>query len=213
MSSCRTWSRWPPGDLTAANFRSLEASKFLLSETDPNRLGPCAAEVTFVGRSNVGKSTLLNALCGCKHLAHVSSRPGRTRTINVFDAGKDRWLVDLPGYGFATGPKWERDGREAMITGYLTGRASLRMVFALIDAEVGPTELDLRMVEWLKANRLPWRAVATKSDRVKKSRAAARRLEAAGALDLKPEELAWVCAKEGYGLGELRNAVLILLNS
>ena len=169
--------------------------------------------MTFVGRSNVGKSTLLNALCGGKDLARVSSLPGRTRTINVFDAGEDRWLVDLPGYGFATGPSSERAGWEAMVSGYLTGRSSLRMVFALVDAEVGPTELDLRMVEWLKANRLPWRAVATKTDQVKKSRASVRRGEVAAALGLAPKELAWVCAKEGFGMGELRSAVCALLSS
>ena len=86
----------------------LDNVRYLLSETDPGRLGPCLAEVAFVGRSNVGKSTLLNSICR-RSLASVSSTPGRTRAINVFLAGHDRWLVDLPGYGFASGPREERD--------------------------------------------------------------------------------------------------------
>lgn len=190
----------------------LDGVKFLLSETDPGGLGPCPAEVTFVGRSNVGKSSLLNAVCR-KELARVSSSPGRTRTINVFEAGRDRWLVDLPGYGFAAGPQAERDGWGAMIETYLTGRPGLRMVFALVDAKVGPTKLDLAMLKWLQAKGLPWSAVATKADQVKASRAAGQRRDAAHAMGLQPEDLAWVSAQEGLGLRELRGAVAALLGS
>ena len=85
-----------------------EKVTFLLSETEAKRLPEIGGEAAFVGRSNVGKSSLLNALCR-KDLARVSNTPGRTRTINVFTAGKDRWLVDLPGYGFAKGKREERD--------------------------------------------------------------------------------------------------------
>lgn len=190
----------------------LQGLRFLKSETDPARLGPCAAEVSFVGRSNVGKSSLLNAVCR-QTLARVSNTPGRTRTINVFAAPGDRWLVDLPGYGFAAGPEAEREAWAAMIEGYLAGRPSLRMVFALVDAKVGPTKLDLSMLDWLEAAGLPWCAVATKTDQVKPSRAALRRREVAHALGLQPEELGWLSAAKGSGVAELRGAVCALLSA
>ena len=188
----------------------LETGAYLLSETDPGRLAPCAAEVAFIGRSIAGKSALLNAVCR-RDMARVSKTPGRTRAINVFQVGQDRWLVDLPGYGFAVGTEAERAGWGPMIEGYLKSRPSLRMIFALIDAKVGPTRLDLRMVEWLQSYDLPWRPVASKADQVKKSHAQARRREAAHAMGLQPEDLAWVSAQDGSGLRELRNEVVALL--
>lgn len=187
---------------------SLSAARYLLSETDPRKLGPSAAEIAFVGRSNVGKSTLLNALCG-KDLARVSSTPGRTRVINVFAVAEGRWLVDLPGYGYAQGKPEERAGWGAMIEGYLTRRSGLRMVLVLVDAKVGPTPLDFSMLQWLQAKRLPWRVVATKADQVRSTQALARRRELAQAVGA--SDLAWVSAEKDLGLRELRAEVGALL--
>lgn len=189
---------------------SLDDAKYYISETDPRRLGPSLAEITFVGRSNVGKSTLLNAICR-KDLARVSNTPGRTRTLNVFLVGKDRWLVDLPGYGFARGPREERAGWGPMIENYLTGRPTLKMVFCLIDAKVGPTKLDFEMLDWLDSKGLPWRAVATKADQVQSSRAVLHRRDIARAMDLEPERLAWVSAQKNIGVRELRAEAAALL--
>lgn len=189
----------------------LDDVKFLVSESVPERLPPSLAEVAFVGRSNVGKSTLLNALCR-KDLARVSATPGRTRLINVFLAGKDRWLVDLPGYGFALGTKAERLGWEAMVEAYLSTRPSLRMVLLLVDAKVGPTRLDQEMAASLRARQLPWRAVATKADQVKASRVAIQKSDAAAVLKIAPEALSWVSADTGLGIRALGGEITTFLS-
>ncbi|MEK7234465.1 MAG: ribosome biogenesis GTP-binding protein YihA/YsxC [Elusimicrobiota bacterium] len=189
---------------------ALDAVRFLLGDTDPGKLGPSLAEVAFVGRSNSGKSTMINALCR-KDLANTSSTPGRTRTINVYEAAPRRRIVDLPGYGFAAGPAASRAGWGAMIEGYLMGSKTLAAVFVLVDAKLGPTKLDLDMLRWLQAESLPWRVVATKTDQVKSSRASVRRREVAHAVGMAPQAMAWVSSRAGTGIGELRNEVAKLI--
>jgi len=186
--------------------------KFVTSASDVKQLGVCHAEVAFVGRSNVGKSSLLNALAMQTQLARVSKTPGRTRLINVFLTGPDRWVVDLPGYGYAAGPKAESATWRTMIEGYLLGRRSLRMVFVLVDAEVGPTKLDHQMIDWLRHAELPCRIVATKADQVKPSRQLAQRRDVAAAFGLQPGDIAWASSSKGTGIADLRNEVAALLN-
>ena len=189
---------------------AIEAAQYLISETDSSRLAACANEVTFVGRSNVGKSSLINSLCR-KDIAKVSGTPGRTRTINVYAVSHDRWIVDLPGYGYASGPKSETKGWTAMIEGYLKGRSSLRMIFTLIDAKVGPTKLDVAMIDWLREVGLPYRVVATKCDQVKAAKTFAQRRGIAQALGLESNQISWVSALKGVGMPELRGEVSSLL--
>jgi GTP-binding protein len=186
--------------------------RFLVSASDAGQLGVCHAEVAFVGRSNVGKSSLLNAVAQHRQLAKVSKTPGRTRLINVFLVGADRWVVDLPGYGYASGPKEERASWQVMVEGYLKGRKSLKMVFVLIDAEVGPTVLDLQMLDWLRANALPHRAVATKADRVKPSRRLTQRKDVTAKLGLHPGDIAWASSTKGDGIAELRGEIAGILD-
>jgi len=190
----------------------LKDARFVTSASTVKTLGVCHAEVAFVGRSNVGKSSLLNALCFQKGLAKTSKTPGRTRLINVFLTGPDRWIVDLPGYGFATGPAKERATWQEMIESYLTGRRSLRMVYVLVDAEVGPTRLDLQMLDWLRSQDLPYRVVATKADQVKPSRQLAQRRDVAAVLGLATNDIAWVSAEKGTGIPDLRMEVAGILD-
>jgi GTP-binding protein len=192
--------------------RPLTDVRFLLSASDVSQLGVCHAEVAFVGRSNVGKSSLLNSLAGQKKLARVSKTPGRTRLINVFVTGPDRWIVDLPGYGYAAGSAKERSSWQGMLEGYLTRRESLRVIFVLVDAEVGPTKLDHQMIEWLQSIERSSRIVATKVDKVKSSRQQARRREVAAALGLLAHDVAWVSSAKGTGITELREELGALLD-
>jgi GTP-binding protein len=133
-------------------------------------------EIAFVGRSNVGKSSMINALTGRRKLVRVSNTPGRTRTLNFFDAvlekdGQRRTvrLADLPGYGFARVSRAERAGWEMMITSYLERRTSLRGVVAIVDAEVGATEEDVRTLAYLVGAGRRVLVAATKLDRIGKS--------------------------------------------
>lgn len=123
-------------------------------------------EIAFIGRSNVGKSTLLNVLLNRKGLAKVSKSPGKTRTINFFDVNGELYFVDLPGYGFAKVSKELRRNWEAALTGYLRNRPQLKLVLALFDARHEPTEADRDLLALLDTTRAPTLLVATKIDKV-----------------------------------------------
>lgn len=164
-------------------------------------------ELAMLGRSNVGKSSLINALAHRKSLAKTSKAPGATRLINVYELdpeGSGRWLVDLPGYGYAKAAKSEQKQWARMIEEYLTDRTELLAGILLIDGAIGPTALDLQTIDWLRHIELPYRLVATKADKVKPSKRGARRRELAGKLDVDPEDALWVSATTGTGIPDLR---------
>ncbi|HHW61734.1 MAG TPA: YihA family ribosome biogenesis GTP-binding protein [Syntrophomonadaceae bacterium] len=127
---------------------------------------PELPEIAIVGRSNVGKSSLINKLCNRRNLAKSSSTPGKTRTINYYLINQSWYLVDLPGYGFARVSKAERDQWGNMIETYLSSRQSLRGVIMLLDMRHEPGELDIMMKEWLQYHEIPILIVATKADKV-----------------------------------------------
>ena len=126
---------------------------------------PDKPEYAFVGRSNVGKSTLINMLTGRRSLAKTSSKPGKTRLINYFLINGEWYLVDLPGYGYAYRSKKEREGWAKMIREYLLKRKSLLSTFLLIDTRVPPQDSDLEYISWFGANQLPLVLVFTKTDK------------------------------------------------
>ncbi len=126
---------------------------------------PDRPEVVFVGRSNVGKSSLINMVTG-RNIARVSKEPGRTRTINYFLLEDSVYLVDVPGYGFARVPKEEQERWKEMMERYFTERKdNIRMVFLLVDAVAGLQRLDRQMVEWLELIGVPFTVVLTKTDK------------------------------------------------
>lgn len=138
-------------------------------------------QVAFSGRSNVGKSSLINSLLGRKNLARVSSAPGKTITVNFYDVDKKLFLVDLPGYGFAKRAPEEKAKWSALTDGYFTKNPNLsriRLVIQLVDSRIGTTEDDCTMLSYLASSALPFLVVATKSDKLNATerRAAEERL-------------------------------------
>ena len=123
-------------------------------------------EFAFIGRSNVGKSSLLNMLAGEQGLARVSATPGFTKLINIFTMNKSWRLVDLPGYGYAYGARRQRARFNQAVAEYLEHRANLCLVFALIESALPPQEIDLKFVEWLVRHAVPFVLVFTKTDKV-----------------------------------------------
>jgi GTP-binding protein len=140
-------------------------------QTSAPNLASCPAsqlrEFAFIGRSNVGKSSLLNMLAGAKGLARVSATPGHTQLINFFSMDGNWTLVDLPGYGYAKTDRTERDRFQKMIAGYLSGRENLAGVFVLIDPRHPPQQIDLEFVQWLLEESVPFALVFSKADMVK----------------------------------------------
>ena len=133
-------------------------------------------QIAFSGRSNVGKSSLINALLGRKSLARVSGTPGKTITINFYDIDGKLFLVDLPGYGYARRSNDSKRVWSSLTDGYFTknpNRDLLRLVLQLVDARIGPTEDDLMMIDWMRESGVPFRIVATKVDKLNKTERAA----------------------------------------
>ena len=184
---------------------------FVASATRQHELPGSSAEVAFVGRSNVGKSSLVNSLANRKQLARVSNTPGRTQVINLFSLdegeGSSATVVDLPGYDYAKTSKQVRRDWPAMIEGYLLEREPLAMVFVLVDGAIGPTPLDVQMLGWLRYHGVPHTVVATKADKIKSSKRPARRRELAAGCELDPGDIVWVSATKGTGIDALRALV------
>lgn len=130
---------------------------------------PAIPEYAFIGRSNVGKSSLINYLMERKELAMTSGKPGKTKLINHFVVDNSWYLVDLPGYGYATASKKDREKYDKMIRSYLEKRENLINTFILIDSRIPPQKIDLEFINWLGISGLPFHLVFTKADKSKKT--------------------------------------------
>jgi GTP-binding protein len=131
-------------------------------------------EIAFAGRSNVGKSSLINCLINRKGLVRTSSTPGRTQLLNFFAINEKLYFVDLPGYGFARAPRSVREQWQPMVYGYLKGRSCLRAVVWLLDVRRDPSPEDLRFLDWLEESEIPTIPVVTKVDKVSRNELARR---------------------------------------
>ncbi len=163
-------------------------------------------QVAFAGRSNVGKSSLINALLNRKQLVKTSATPGKTQLINFFLINKDFYCVDLPGYGYAKAPRTVTDAWAPMIEGYLRDGRELRLVVVLFDIRRRPDERDSRLVEWLRHYDVPALYVLTKSDKVNRQEGTRARREIPAVLGL-DDELLLTSAKSGLGVVDLRTEI------
>ncbi len=165
-----------------------------------------AIDVVLAGRSNVGKSSLINRLINRKNLARTSSSPGKTRTINFYRID-DRWFfVDLPGYGYAKVSKSERDSFQKMVDEYLAADRP-RVIWQIVDLRHPPTALDLQMNSFLRSKGLPFLVVATKADKLSNNEIAKNKAVMHRELDLKEDELIIFSSQNGRGKEELLNKI------
>ncbi|MCD4680351.1 MAG: ribosome biogenesis GTP-binding protein YihA/YsxC [Bacteroidales bacterium] len=146
----------------------VKKAEFVISNTNVDKCPTGEKpEYAFIGRSNVGKSSVINMLCGRKNLAKTSSTPGKTQLINHFIIDDGWYLVDLPGFGFAKSSKKEREKWRKMINSYLLKRENLLCSFFLIDSRIAPQKNDTEFINWFGANKLPFVLIFTKTDKLK----------------------------------------------
>ncbi len=203
-----------PDAIEAGRHLFAQACGFLGAAVEAERLPETALpEVAFAGRSNVGKSSLVNALTGRRTLARTSHTPGRTRQLNFFDLGGRLLLVDLPGYGYARASKTDIKQWSALARRYLRGRPALRRVCLLIDARHGAKDSDREIMAELDQTAVSYQAVLTKVDKVKPRALAAVRgaleAELAGHPAAHPH-IPVTSARAGHGIAELRAALAAL---
>ena len=206
-----------PDQISAEKGRLLFAgeTEFLKGVVAMSGLPPAdRLEVCFAGRSNVGKSSLINALTGRKGLARASNTPGRTQEINFFTAGESHYLVDLPGYGYANAPlavveKWQK-----LLKQYLSGRQSLRRVFVLIDARHGVKAVDEEIMSLLDSSAVTFQAVLTKTDKVKekdREKVLAQVREKLAKHPAAFPEMVLTSSEKGDGIASLRAIIATLI--
>ena len=185
----------------------IKSASFLTSATGVSSCPePTVPEMAFIGRSNVGKSSLLNLLTNRVSLARVSATPGHTQLINFYDINGVFRLVDLPGYGYAKPLRNDRHKFEQMIVDYVTAREGLRYVFVLIDSRHEPHTMDVEFVQWMRGGRAPLALVFTKTDKLKPAQVnknIAAFLEAAGGRGEDGPPVFTTSAKDKTGRREL----------
>lgn len=166
---------------------------------------PLYPEIAFAGRSNVGKSSLINKLVNRKNLVKTSSKPGKTQSLNFFEVKERMFLVDLPGYGFAQVGRAMRSGWEELISGYLLERETLACVVVIIDLRHELKAADREMLDWLQYNNIPALPVYTKADKLSRNQQNKQAAALDAALNLAPADRLLFSAKTDLGCEELRS--------
>ncbi len=191
----------------------IKSAEFITSATKPSQYPPTAMpEIAFAGRSNVGKSSLINTLVNRKHLVKTSSTPGRTQLINFFDINRRMGFVDLPGYGYAKVPVAVRKKWGPMIETYLSGRETLRGVVVIMDIRRIPRQEELNLLGWLNHYAIAGILVLTKTDKLSKNKQAKQHHLIARALERPKNDFILFSAKTRRGRDTIWNAILSLID-
>ncbi|MDO5022941.1 MAG: ribosome biogenesis GTP-binding protein YihA/YsxC [Eubacteriales bacterium] len=186
----------------------ITSAEFLVSLTEyKNFKGIGRKEIAFAGRSNVGKSSLINALCRRKGLAKTSSTPGKTKLINVFDINGEFFLVDLPGYGFAKVSKNEKERWSRMMDEYFKKSEHLAACILLVDLRHKPTQQDMQMADFLKLCGIPFTVVATKADKLSRAQQNKGKMDICHTLALQPWQVIVWSSETGLGRENLLEAI------
>ena len=191
----------------------ITSAEFVTSATKPSQYPPEELpEIAFAGRSNVGKSSLINVLVNRKHLVKTSSTPGRTQLVNFFDINQRITLVDLPGYGYARVPAPVKKKWGPMIETYLSGRSTLKGVVVILDIRRTPREEEHNLIAWLEHYAIPIILVLTKVDKLSKTKQAKQRAAVARSLALDAGDLILFSAKSRIGREDVWQAIEHVLN-
>ena len=183
---------------------NLQLVQLRISAVRPSQFQTGLPEIMFCGRSNVGKSSMINCLLGRKSLARTSEKPGKTATINYYEIDKKLFLVDLPGYGYARVSQAEKDKWARFMQAYFNFDSDKKLAISLVDLRHGPSEADLEMAEYLEAVGIPYWVVATKADKLSKT-AVAENVKALEEVyeDLHPQKILAFSSKTRLGRDEL----------
>ena len=183
-------------------------TEFLLSVHKLNQLPETGVpEVAFAGRSNVGKSSLMNRLLGRKNFVKVSGRPGKTQGLNYFNVDDLVYLVDLPGYGYAQVSKKMQASWQSLISMYLEDRSTLRCVVVIIDARHAPKKLDFQLLQWLRSKNITYLPIYTKADKLSGNERNKNSALLDAGLNISSGERILFSAKSGLGLDRLKEAL------
>ncbi len=191
----------------------IKSAEFIVSATRPGNYPPeDLPEIAFAGRSNVGKSTLINKLVNRKNLVKTSSTPGRTQLLNFFNINEQFVFVDLPGYGYARVPERVKKDWGAMIETYLTTRTTLNGVVLILDIRRNPGEEERNFISWLHENGMPTILILTKADKLSKTNQIKQTRIIEKSLSVQPEELICFSAKTRQGLDRVWQAILYCIS-
>lgn len=185
----------------------IKSAEYLTSVVSKDKILSSGIDFAFVGRSNVGKSSLINSLVGQKKLCKTSSQPGRTRMINYFEINKTFRLVDLPGYGYAQAGKEHKLIWANIMEDYLTNSECLKRVFMLVDSRIEPTELDVKMLKFLFYYQIPFTVVATKCDKLPKSKISSYLQKIATKLNLGKDNIIAYSSESNLGKEQVLNII------